>query len=57
MGGDSFPMPVWRSVGDGFTGKGESDLCSKGRYLTAREPPCEQNGLLPIVNIMQFAHE
>ena len=26
MGGDSLLMPMWRSVGDGFTGKGESDV-------------------------------
>ena len=26
MGGDSLLVPVWRSVGDGFTGKGESDV-------------------------------
>ena len=26
MGGDSFLLPVWRSVGGGFTGKGESDV-------------------------------
>ena len=26
MGSDSLLMPVWRSVGDGFTGKGESDV-------------------------------
>ena len=25
MGGDSLLLPVWRSVGDGFTGNGESD--------------------------------
>ena len=25
MGGDSLLVPVWRSLGDGFTGKGESD--------------------------------
>ena len=27
MGGDSSLLPVWRSVGGGFTGKGESDVC------------------------------
>ena len=26
MGGDYLLVPVWRSVGDGFTGKGESDV-------------------------------
>ena len=26
MGGDSVLVPVWRSVGVGFTGKGESDV-------------------------------
>ena len=26
MGGDSLLVPVWRSVGDGFTGKGESEV-------------------------------
>ena len=26
VGGDSLLLPVWRSVGDGFTGKGESDM-------------------------------
>ena len=26
MGGDSLLMPVWRSAGDGFTNKGESDV-------------------------------
>ena len=26
IGGDSLLVPVWRSVGDGFTGKGESDV-------------------------------
>ena len=26
MGGDSLLMPVWRSFGDGFTGKRESDV-------------------------------
>ena len=26
MGGDSWLVPVWRSVGDGFTDKGESDV-------------------------------
>ena len=26
MGGDSLLMPVWRSVGDGFTGEGKSDV-------------------------------
>ena len=25
MGGDSLLLPVWISVGDGFTGNGESD--------------------------------
>ena len=24
--GDSLLLPVWRSFGDGFTGKGESDV-------------------------------
>ena len=27
MVGDSLLASVWRSVGDGFTGKGESDVC------------------------------
>ena len=27
MGGDSLSVPVWRSVGNGFTGKGETDIC------------------------------
>ena len=27
MGGDSLLVPVWRSVGDGFTGKGGTDIC------------------------------
>ena len=27
------------------------------RYLTARKPPWKQNGLPPIVNIMQIAHD
>ena len=26
MGGDSLLMPVWKSVGDRFTSKGESDV-------------------------------
>ena len=26
MGGDSVLVPVWRSVGDGLTGKGELDV-------------------------------
>ena len=26
MGGDSLLVPVWRSVGDGFTSKGELDV-------------------------------
>ena len=26
MGGGSVLVPVWRSLGDGFTGKGELDL-------------------------------
>ena len=26
MGKDSLLVPVWRSVGDGFTGNGESDV-------------------------------
>ena len=26
MGDDSLLVPVWRSVGDGFTVKGESDV-------------------------------
>ena len=26
VGGDSLLMSVWKSVGDGFTGKGESDV-------------------------------
>ena len=26
MGSDSLLMPVWRFVGDRFTGKGESDV-------------------------------
>ena len=26
MGDDSLLVPVWRSVGDGFTGKGEPDV-------------------------------
>ena len=26
MGGDSLLVPVWRSAGVGFTGKGESDV-------------------------------
>ena len=26
MGDDSLLLPMWRSVGDGFTGKGESDV-------------------------------
>ena len=26
IGGDSLLVPVWRSAGDGFTGKGESDV-------------------------------
>ena len=26
MGGDSLLLPVWRSVGHGFTGKEESDV-------------------------------
>ena len=26
MGDDSLLLPVWRSVGDGFTGKEESDV-------------------------------
>ena len=26
MGYDSLLVPVWRSVGDGFTGKGESEV-------------------------------
>ena len=25
MGGESLPLPVWRSVGGGLTGKGELD--------------------------------
>ena len=32
MGGDSLLLPVRRSVGDGFTGKGESEVwvdCSR----------------------------
>ena len=27
MGDDSLLVPVWRYVGDGFTGRGESDVC------------------------------
>ena len=27
MGGDSLLVPAWRSVGDGFIDKGESDMC------------------------------
>ena len=43
MGGDSFLLPLWRSVGGGFTSKGESDVwadCSRvnlraqGEHLT-----------------------
>ena len=43
MGGDSLLLPVWRSVGGGFTGKGELDVwadCSRlnlglqGEHLT-----------------------
>ena len=26
MGSDSWLMPVWRSIGDRFTGKGELDV-------------------------------
>ena len=31
MVGDSLLASVWRSVGDGFTGKGESDVCVDGQ--------------------------
>ena len=27
VGKDSLLVPVWRSVGDGFTGKGGTDIC------------------------------
>ena len=30
---------------------------SQGSYLMARESPWEQNGLAPIVNIMQIAED
>ena len=30
MGGESFLLLVWRSVGGGFTGKGELDVSSAG---------------------------
>ena len=50
MGGGSVLVPVWRSVGDGFTGKGELDLwVARAGNVTAREPPCKQNGLPYIV--------
>ena len=32
-------------------------LGSQGSYLTARKPPWEQNGPLPIANVMQIAHD
>ena len=31
-------------------------MASWGRYLTARKTPWKQNGLPPMVNIMQIAH-
>ena len=57
MGGDSLLVLVWRCVGDGFTTKGEVGYVgSWGRYLTASQAPWKQNGLPPIVNIIQIAH-
>ena len=38
MDGYSLLVPVWRFVGDGFTGKGESDVWVV-RAGTCREPP------------------
>ena len=58
MGSDSLLDTVWRCVEDGSTGKrGDRCVGSKVRYLTAREPPCEQNGLPFIVNVMWIAND
>ena len=57
MGVDSLLVLVWRSVGDGITGKRVVGCVgSYGKYLTTREPPWKQNGLPPIVNNIQIAH-
>ena len=37
MGNDSLLVPVWRFVGDGFSGV--ASVGGQGMYLTAREPP------------------
>ena len=41
---------------EGHWQRGVGCVGSQSRYLTAREPPWEQNELPPIVNIMHIAH-
>ena len=36
VGSDSLLLPVWRSVGDGFTGKGRQICGYSGRLFTAK---------------------
>ena len=56
MGSDSLLDLVWRCVEDGLTGKREVRCVGdRVRYLTAREPPWEQNGLPLTVNSMWIA--
>ena len=39
MGGDSLLLPVWRSVGDRFTGKGQSDVWVVTIFLRLHKHP------------------
>ena len=56
MGGQSFLLTVWS--GDllqvSFWQRGVGCDGGQGSYLTARKLSWEQNGLPPIVNIMQI---
>ena len=56
MDGDSLQAPVWRSVGDEFTGRGESDVWLVRAGTWRPWNPWKQNRLTPIANIMQIAH-
>ena len=44
-----------KSVGNRLYAKRDPSVGSSSRNLTAREPPCKQNGLPPMVNIMLIA--
>ena len=52
MGGDSLLVPVWRSVRDGFTGKGELDVWVVRAGTCRHEISMEAEWATSVVNVM-----